>query len=487
MLDSLRVPLHCMAFRSWRRSLQAEATGRGMQARDASEDAEVIAMLRRHPGFASLGEATLGAISARAPVDATAAPQLLFSQGSLGTFAYLILEGELAIEVDSEQGPITVARLGPGQLVGEVAAFAATARTASVRTLGPARLLRIEQATIRDHLAHRPDAASAIIAELGQRLQSLNGTIATLTRATNALARGEFLPEMLDDLRQQADRFAHFADVFDAMAREIQEKRMRGAEMRTAAEIQRSFLPAPIPAAAGPGPGLFDVAALMIPAREVGGDFFDYFMLGPDELGIAVGDVSGKGVPAAMFMGVARTVLKTIAREGGSAATVLERVNAVLSEDNAESMFVTIAYGRLSLSTGALDLALGGHEEVFVLDGGAVAKLDPTGPAVGLFPGARFGARELRLSPGAAVVLATDGVTEAFDARGACFGLAATEATLATLMDGAADAETIVAGLAQAVARFAGGHPQSDDLTCLALRWPGGQAGAGPRARQTPA
>ena len=211
----------------------------------------------------------------------------------------------------------------------------------------------------------------------------------------------------------------------------------------------------------------------MIPAREVGGDFFDHFAIGPDEMGFAVGDVSGKGVPAAMFMGVARTVLKTVAREGGRPAEVLARVNAVLAEDNAEGMFVTLAYGRLCLASGALELATGGHEEVFVRDAGGLRKLDPTGPAVGLFPGALFGAQAVTLAPGAAVILATDGVTEAFDPTGAVFGLPATEAALDRLAAGAADAAAIVDGLAAEVATFAAGHPQSDDLTCLALRWHG--------------
>ena len=446
------------------------AGGADRPATDPHEIAEIVALLHRHAGFAPLGQATLEAIARQAPLERVAAPRRLFAQGDIGTFAYLVLEGEVAVEVDSEAEPVVVAQLGPGQLVGEVAAFAATPRTASVRALGPARLLRIEQNLIRGQLAIHPDAAIAVIAELGRRLQGLNGTIATLTRAATALARGDFNPDMLDTMRRQADRFAHFADVFDAMAREIHEKRLRGEEMRTAAEIQRTFLPAP---SARPADARVDVSACMIPAREVGGDFFDHFAIGPDVLGFAVGDVSGKGVPAAMFMGVARTVLKTVAREGGSAAEVLARVNEVLAEDNGEGMFVTIAFGRLSLGTGALELALGGHEEVFVQDGAGLLKLDPTGPAVGLFPGARFGARALSLAPGAAVILATDGVTEAFNPAGAVFGLPATEAALARMVGESADAEAIVAGLAAAVAGFAAGHPQSDDLTCLALRWYG--------------
>jgi serine phosphatase RsbU (regulator of sigma subunit) len=381
-----------------------------------------------------------------------------------------VLEGEVAVEVETAAGRVTVAVIGPGGLVGEIAAFAATPRTATVAALGPAALLRIDQEIIRDLLARSPETAMTIIAELGQRLQSLNGTIATLTQAANALAEGTFEPDMLDVLRREASRFAHFADVFENMAREISQKRLLRQEMQTAAEIQQSFLPRGIDA--GAHAGRFQIAAAMTPATEVGGDFFDYFMIDEAHLGFAVGDVSGKGVPASMFMSVARMVLRTLAREGGDAGDVLRRVNLLLSEDNGEGMFVTVAFARLNLLTGALDLATAGHEEVFVIPpGGAVEKVDPMGPAVGLFEGVRFGHREMTLVPGSTVVLASDGVTEAFGPDGAMFGID----PLVALLGAAAGRtpEALVRDVETAVADFARGCPQSDDLTCLALRYLG--------------
>jgi serine phosphatase RsbU (regulator of sigma subunit) len=207
----------------------------------------------------------------------------------------------------------------------------------------------------------------------------------------------------------------------------------------------------------------------MLPAKEVGGDFYDFFRISDDQIGFAVGDVSGKGVPAAMFMSVSRTVLKTIAREGHPAGEVLRRMNLVLSEDNTEMMFVTVAYGRLHLPTGRLDYATAGHEEAYVVTGGAVQKIAPMGPAVGLFPKARFVARARVLAPGDAVVFATDGITEAFGPGRAMFGNERLESALAELAG--SDPSAMVQALAARTAAFAAGEPQSDDLTCLALRY----------------
>ncbi|WP_306117611.1 MULTISPECIES: SpoIIE family protein phosphatase [unclassified Roseitalea] len=432
--------------------------------------AAIARMLEASACFASLGTARLERVAGQSPIETFGAGTVLFAQGDPGHFAYLVLEGEVAIEVETETGRVTVAVIGSGGLVGEIAAFASVPRTATVSCLCDVCLLRIEQATIRELLAGRPEAAMAIIAELGVRLQSLNGSIATLTQATKALAAGQFEPDMLATLRQQADRFSHFADVFEDMAHEITNKRLFAQEMQTAAEIQQSFLPPGIDA--GRHADRFAIAALMTPARHVGGDFFDYFMIDDDHIGFAVGDVSGKGVPAAMFMSVARTVLKTLARQGGEAGEIVGRVNALLAEDNAEGMFVTLAFARLNLVTGAMDLASGGHEEIYLVPpAGAVEKCAPMGPAVGLFAGPAFGTRHVRLVPGTRVVLATDGITEAFSADRAVFGNDRLERLLAEHVH-LAPADLVKAVEAN-VARFAAGCPQSDDLTCLVLDYRG--------------
>jgi len=429
----------------------------------------IVRLLRAASSFAPIPEPDLRRIASSCTVDSASAGEALFAQGDAGSWAYLVLEGEVAVEVEVEADGerVTVAVIRPGELVGEIAAFASTPRTATVRARSAARLLRIEQAVVRRYLAGSPETAMAIIAELGRRLQDQNSTLATLTRAADALAAGAFEPSMLDALRSQATRFAHFADVFERMAAELLTKRAHAIEMRTAAEIQAAMLPDG--AVCRPLPGL-SLAAAMVPARHVGGDFYDHFRLDDHRLAIAVGDVSGKGVPAALFMAIAKTVLRTVARAGGSAADILAAANAALCEDNAEAMFVTLAFAIVDARTGAAEVASAGHEEIYLLSrSGRVEKVAPMGPALGLFSGARFGARAERLSPGDWIVFATDGVTEAFSATGEVFGNDRLEARISELAE--ADPGEMIMGVSATITDFARGVPQSDDLTGLALRF----------------
>jgi phosphoserine phosphatase RsbU/P len=432
----------------------------------------IVRLLRKAASFAQIPKSDLRKIAASCSVECTPAGTTLFVQGDAGSWAYLVLEGEVAVEVDEDEGHVIVAVVGPGELVGEIAAFAATPRTATVRARTDVRLLRIDQAVVRRHLVANPETAMAIIADLGRRLQNQNSTLATLTRAAEALAAGSFEPSMLDALRTQATRFSHFAKVFERMATELLSKRALAIEMRTAAEIQSAMLPDG--AACNPLPGL-SLAAAMVPARQVGGDFHDRFALDDHRLAIAVGDVSGKGVPAALFMAIARTILRTVARSGGSAAEIVSAANAALCEDNAEAMFVTLAFAIVDARTGAAEIASAGHEEIYlVAGGGGIVKVAPMGPALGLFETARFGSQTVRLAPGDWIVFATDGVTEAFSAAGEVFGNDRLEARLAELA--ATGPGEMIAGVSATIAAFAQGIPQSDDLTGLALRFEGSAA-----------
>lgn len=439
-----------------------------MTAQPQTTRSEVLELLARSPTFGALGPDRLARLVGQSAVESFPAGATLFRQGDTGTHAYLVLNGETVVNVATEHGEVTVAALGRGDLVGEIAAFAATPRTASVVARTDCQLLRIEQVTIRAMIADSPDAALSVIAELGTRFQRLNGSLATLTNAATALARGDFEPDMLETLRRQADRFAHFADVFEAMARQIHEKRLFQQEMATAAEIQKSYLPAGLDA--GAFANRFEIGATMRPAREVGGDFYDYFMVDERRLAVAVGDVSGKGIPAAMFMGVSRTVLRAIARQGGAPGEVLTEVNRILAEDNAEGMFVTLAYGLLDLPTGELQISSGAHEEVFLLTAAGTEQLGRNGPALGLFEGPVFGTETRRLAPGDRLFIATDGVTEAFDAQRQVFGLD----RLLPLLDRGLSAEALVAAVDGTVVAHEGEAPQSDDCTCLALAYSGG-------------
>lgn len=429
-----------------------------------------VAALARHGLVAALGQKALADLVASSTVQTHAPGESLMQQGAPGDHACLILSGAVAVDVAGPLGVATVASLGPGDLVGEMAILADMPRSASVRALEQTVSLRLERASLRATLAATPDLALSVIAGLGQRIMQTNTAISALTQATAALARGDYDPQMLAALNSKADELGHFAATFRTMASEMIEKRSLAQEMQTAATIQRAFLPGAMPAT--PLADRFALGAVMRPARNVGGDFYDYFMVDDRHLGVAVGDVSGKGTPAAMFMSVARTVLKTVARAGDldSAGAVLAQVNATLAEDNSEGMFVTLAFGCLNLDTGAFDLASGGHEEIFLLRaGGTRQTLGPTGPALGLFEGANFRSQTHQLDPGDMVVLATDGVTEAFDPDRMPYGWGRLEAMLDArpLQTPAQLVETLEAD----VAAFVRGAPPSDDLTVLALRF----------------
>ena len=437
-------------------------------APSTQDPAHIAAMLGENPSFEALGPDQLARVVARGEVIDLAPGEQLFAQGDTGDAAYLVLDGRVNVDVTSEAGVVTVAQMGAGALVGEIGAFASTRRTASVVAEAPSRLLRIARASVRELLTESPEAAVSVIGELGTRLQSLNDTIAILTQAARALAADAFEPDMLELLTRRADEFGHFAEVFVEMAAEIKNKRALAQEMAAAAQIQQALLPDRVDA--GARAGAFEIEAAMTPARHVGGDFYDYFMIDADTLGVAVGDVSGKGVPAAIFMSVSRTVLRTVAARGLPPGETLAAVNDILTEGNREAMFVTMAFGALDLRTGAFAHASGGHEEVFLTrPDGTLIGGKPTGPALGLLKGMRFGEERHALAPGDMVVFATDGITEAFDAKGRMFGRAALERALSANAHGSAP--EMVRAVSAEVAHFVGDHPPSDDLTGFALRY----------------
>jgi serine phosphatase RsbU (regulator of sigma subunit) len=241
-------------------------------------------------------------------------------------------------------------------------------------------------------------------------------------------------------------------------------------EMEAAAQIQRTFLPKESPS--GPLDHAFEVFSVMRPAKAVGGDFYDYFLINDATLAVAVGDVSGKGVPAALFMSVSRTVLRAIAFEGGQPGAVLSKVNAILSRDNTESMFVTIFYAVLDLQTGVLAFSSAGHDDGLLLNSATGCEpLGYMGPAIGLIDTAEYATATRTLAPGDTLLLLTDGITEAFNIDGRVFS--SDRVVKAVAKQPYASAADLVQSLDDEVGRFSAGTEQSDDITCVALRFKG--------------
>ncbi len=239
-------------------------------------------------------------------------------------------------------------------------------------------------------------------------------------------------------------------------------------ELDIASRIQQSILPQTFP----PFPERTDfrIFAEMIPARQVGGDFYDFFLIDDARLGFVIGDVSGKGVPAAIFMAVSRTLLRSTALTGIPPSQCLDRVNGLLCLDNSSEMFVTLFYGVLNTRTGQVEYANGGHNPPYVLrHPGVVEAVASTGGMVlGAIDGARYRGNTITLQPGDGLLLYTDGVTEAMDSAGNLYSDQRLQ-NLLHQVDGAAP-EALVHGVVEEVKRYAADAPQNDDITVLAVQ-----------------
>ena len=235
-------------------------------------------------------------------------------------------------------------------------------------------------------------------------------------------------------------------------------------ELVVAAQVQTSVLPAALPVTEH-----FDVHAEMTPAREIGGDFYDFFSLDEYRMGLVIADVSDKGIPAALFTMVSRALLKAAARNHASPADCLYEVNQLVSQDNDACMFVTLFYAVLDLRDGRLCYSNGGHNPPRLICQGEVQVVPSSNDiALGIFTEHEFHDNELVLCVGDALFLYTDGITEACNAAEEEFG----EKRLDELLAAASDAEMpeLVGEVMGAVEEFAGGVAQFDDMTCLALR-----------------
>ncbi len=249
--------------------------------------------------------------------------------------------------------------------------------------------------------------------------------------------------------------------------RQIREQTER--ELKMATDIQLSALPNVFPPF--PDETSFDIYASMKTAREVGGDFYDFYFTGPKTVAFLVADVSGKGVPAAMFMMRAKTLLKSAAQTGKPLADVVAETNDALCEGNEANMFVTAWVGQLDIETGRVTYVNAGHNPPVVRRGGAVAYLRGTpGLVLGAMAGVPYRSGELQLAPGDAIYLYTDGITEQPNASGELFG----EARLLDLLKAVPSSQKdLLDGVLASVAAYAGAVEQADDCTQLALRYRG--------------
>ena len=249
------------------------------------------------------------------------------------------------------------------------------------------------------------------------------------------------------------------------------EKERIGTELELATRIQADMLPGIFPAF--PDRKDFDIYASMTPAKEVGGDFYDFFLLDKNHLALVIADVSGKGVPAALFMMGSMILIRNEVKNGLSPANVLRRINDQICSGNREDMFITVWLGILDLSTGKLTAANAGHEYPALKqpDGSFELIKDPHGFVIGGLPDESYTEYEWQLRPGAKIFVYTDGVPEAGESRSALYGTDRMMEALRTAEN--ESPEKILAAVDASVRKYVGNAPQFDDVTMLCVEYKG--------------
>ena len=305
--------------------------------------------------------------------------------------------------------------------------------------------------------------------------------IETMTRRIDELSEGDLQFKMEDAYRTK-DEIELLAEAFTELsAKTVQyigqittitaEKERIGAELELATRIQANMLPNLFPAF--PQRSDFDIYASMTPAKEVGGDFYDFMLLDDDHLAVVIADVSGKGVPAALFMMMAMILIDNTTRMEGPEASpgeVLTRVNNTICANNEEEMFVTVWLGILDLKTGKVKATNAGHEYPIIkkADGKFELLKDKHGMVVGAMEGLRYKDYEFKLEEGGTLFLYTDGVAEATNAENKLFG---TERTIEALNEIPEESpEKLLKKVKENVDIFVGEAPQFDDLTMISVK-----------------
>src|SRR3954463_1657099 len=273
--------------------------------------------------------------------------------------------------------------------------------------------------------------------------------------------------KLLDSLAAQAAPALRVGQLVREQESEAANRQRFEQELEVARLIQQNFLPKELPDLPG-----WQIAAYYRPAREVGGDFYDVIQLEGGRVGFVVGDVTDKGVPAALVMSATRSVLRASAQRLIEPGAVLERVNEHLCPDMPAKMFVTCLYGVLDPESGLLRFANAGHDLPYVKTADGVAELRARGMPLGLMPGMEYEEKEAVLQPGDCVLLHSDGIVEAHDPERDMFGFPRLKATMADAPGG----QELIDRVLRDLDAFTGPEAeQEDDITMVTLERSGGQ------------
>jgi serine phosphatase RsbU (regulator of sigma subunit) len=360
-------------------------------------------LIGRVPLFATLPQHEISYLANTLHPFEFQAGAILFHENQVEEHFYILVDGQ--IEIIKALGTPDERLLGvrvPGSFIGEMSLFNRKGQhTASVRALTPLRVLEMTRLEFDELLHRQPLLAYEMVRVMSTRLQdSENATIHDLQ------IKNQELTQAYNELK--------------AAHEQIVEKEKLERELAVAREIQQSILPRTLPDVKG-----LDFGGKMSPTRAVAGDFYDVIWLGPDEIGIVVGDVSDKGVPASLFMALTYSLIRAEAsRAVKSPRDALLTVNRLLLDMNAANMFVTVLYGILNCATLDFHYVRAGHNLPIVLNvnGQVVSLPSGIGQPLGMLPQPEIDEQRIKLQDGGTLLIYTDGVTEAFDAQRVMFG-----------------------------------------------------------------
>lgn len=403
-------------------------------------------LLARIPFFTDLPIDELDRILAQLEVVKLRAGEILFREGDTGENMYIVVSGDLEIlKAPDTDDELILNRVPQGEYIGEMSLITGAPRTASVRAHGDVVLLSMSRAHLMGLLQDHPHLASTMVHVLSQRLDNTNAaTFRDLTEKNRQL--------------QQA------FDELQAAQELLIEKERLERELKVAAEIQMSILPDTLPMVEG-----FDFGGRILPARQVGGDFYDVFILDTNQVGVLIGDVADKGVPSAIFMARAHALIIAEADSVVSPGDVLRRVNRHITRLEKSTQFVTALYGVLDINTGEFVYARAGHEPPLLLSpSGEVHRLPhKPGMALGLWENITLDEYSVQLPKDSMLVMFTDGMTDCRNPKGVPFGLERIKNTMGGLA--AATAQSGCDQLFDALMYYQSGAKQDDDVTLVAI------------------
>jgi sigma-B regulation protein RsbU (phosphoserine phosphatase) len=406
-----------------------------------------VNLLARIPLFSDLPPEELDRLMAALEVVNLKSGDVLFREGDVPEHLFIVVSGELDINMGSgTDNEIVLNTLKEGEYFGEMGLIMPGGRrTAGARARGDVVLLSMSRGRFVELMHNHPQLANAMVNVLSQRLDSTN--IATFR-----------------DLAEKNRQLQKAFDELKAAQAQLIEKERLERELKVAAEIQLSILPDVLPYHPD-----FDFGGRILPARQVGGDFYDVFELGDNKLGVLIGDVADKGVPSAIFMARAHALIIAEADRASTPGEVLRMVNKHITRLEKSTQFVTALYGVLDTTTREFSYARAGHEPPLLLEADGNVQRLPHNPgmALGLWENIALDENSFVMPKGSLLMMYTDGMTDCRNPKGEPFGLERIKSTLAEIK--VFNAQSGCDQLFDTLMTYQDGSKQDDDVTLVAV------------------